>query len=377
LDNYLLYKNIINFIFPLLLISDELILTRHSQFKFLSGFLAPITCFIVLLSIRVSHKLDLLIPVFIYSIFSFYYSILIGNDISDVTRFFIIIVFTLLAFYCNNSINCNKYPIIIPFIIQAIIIIAISFYLAWSNDPSLANDFRNYFIENGIGDVYTFNGYYFKVQIIGNALIPLIFYICLENYEKKSYMYSSFLMGLAIIVCGNLSYIVVSVIAIIIFFYKRIKNKNIIMIIILFFSCIYFYDLFLEKFISSAGSESSMDARFSQLNLIYSLLCNSAVNTLFGYGLGARLPGIYYSNPYIELQTMYIIYQIGLIGIIIYFLTLGILLNNFLLKKGKIIYLLYLASSIMNPYIFDSNQIIATLIIVLYYGKKNEFRVTA
>jgi hypothetical protein len=329
---------------------------------------------LVLLGIRVSNKLDLLIPVITYLFLSFYYSILIGNDLNDVLRFFIIITFTLLAFYSKKSTFAYKYLILIPFVLQAILIIAISFYLAYSNDSLLAKDFRNYFIENGIGDIYTFNGYYYKVQIIGNALIPLIFYICLENYEKKCFRYTSFLMGFAILVCGNLSYLVVSVIAVIIFFYKKIKYRKIILTIILFLSCIYFYDLFFEKFISSDGSEPSMDARFSQLNVVYNLLSDSVVKILFGYGLGARLPGSYFSNQYIELQTIYIVYQIGIIGIAIYFVTLIFLIYNHFTMNGKIIFLLYLLSSIMNPYIFDSNQIIATLIIVLFYGKNNNYK---
>lgn len=369
---YLLIKksDIKKYLISLLLLIPGFILTRHINLKFLSPYMAPVICLMVLLGVKISRDLLILIPITIYSLCSLFYSIIIGGSIADSLRFFTIIIFTLLAFFYKSSIVKNKYILLIPFILQGLFITSLSFYLTLSYDEGLVATIRQYFLSTDYGDVYS-NGYYYKVQVIGNALIPLVFYICLSNFNKKLYKYSAGFMAIAVFICGNLSYIITASLAILLFLPKGKKYVNVIGIIIVS-ACIYFfYDPIVAKFIQplSIDGGSSMDLRFIQINHIYHKMFNSSENILFGYGLGASLGGEYALAKYIELQSLYFVYQIGLVGILIYLSTIWILMIKFLSKEGIKIFLLYIMGSILNPYLFDSNQILATLIIVIFFSK--------
>ena len=99
-------------------------------------------------------------------------------------------------------------------------------------------------------------------------------------------------------------------------------------------------------------------------------------NWLFGKGVGNSIKAntsfvSYNGNMYFELQTLYIFNQIGIIGLLsFYILTFAPLIRKNNAEK-VIAYIAFLAYTFWNPYCFDSNHIIALILIQNILCKNN------
>jgi O-antigen ligase len=126
------------------------------------------------------------------------------------------------------------------------------------------------------------------------------------------------------------------------------------------------------------GSDSSMGVRFDQIDAAVNLWSDSPGSFVFGTGLGSGFPDgrerNYSEFQYIELQSLYLFVQLGLIGMLLYLATLVVNVRHLLDPDGRRIFWLYMLSGCTNPTILDTNQIIATMLLVCLFPRGSSTR---
>jgi hypothetical protein len=352
------------------------ILTRHSQLPESSVLVAPLTLAILFATVRIDRTSLTLAPMAIYCCVSLMVSSMVGNELSVSLRFLVITMATLLAF------NVRTRPVstalaLLPVILQAFGIAALSFFLTISNDPHLASIIRGAAHVGGWGDIYSFDGVYFRVQLVGNALIPFLFMVSLWHSPSKFKRWGLFTSTLGLVAAGNLTYFITAALALIIRFRSHLLSQMrtlLAVALILTIATLSFYDAASETISRKfSGDESSMGIRFDQIEAVVKATSQTPAALLSGAGLGSRFPNgriIDYSDSlYIELQALYVGYQIGLFGVAIYIGSLVFLARQRLSSKGRTLFYLYMLSGISNPYILDTNQIFVTMLLVHLFPK--------
>ena len=358
-------------------------ITRQFPFSFFNPLIIPflilsIFCYIIPLRAVDKNKIKVFLIIILFLIFCAIYSIIKGDDIHLVIRFFSILVLINIpiAFNVGNYRYIKVFKIVM--FIQCLFIILIAIYMGVVYNHANYSVVRSFVQSHDWGDIYTYNGFYYRVQVIGNALLPCYFFLqYIEWKEKKVLLYFPIIAFVAVIFAGNLAYLI-SVILFIIGYelinkkgtYKKVSKYEFLALMgffILFpFLIIYIHNLIIMK---SQGNGSSIGLRFEQFYVLFDGLTATWVTTLFGQGLG-YLVGVtdtirdYSHSVYYELQSVYILTQLGLVP---FFLLLCAHLYLFLNKINKnciLMYMSYLIFATTNPYIFDSNQII-TLIVIM------------
>ncbi|WJG21755.1 hypothetical protein [Vibrio furnissii] len=233
-------------------------------------------------------------------------------------------------------------------------------------------------MNHGWGDIYTYNGILYKVQVVGNALIPFGFFVNFYLYKiGKVGLWILFVYGLAIVFCGNLAFYLFTVFFIIAYHGLEAKGKiklslkNIFYLLGALSLTLLFSVYVIESIImKSSGDVSSIGTRFDQARVLISDMSGSYRELLFGKGLGNTLTiktqsRDYTGEIYFEIQSLYIVNQIGFIGIIT-FVCFHLKLISYFLKNNKIIliYICYIGYAMTNPYMFDSNHGIALIILM-------------
>jgi len=121
------------------------------------------------------------------------------------------------------------------------------------------------------------------------------------------------------------------------------------------------------------GSDSSMGVRFDQIDVLVDAFADSPVQALLGHGIGARYPNgkqrNYSESQYIELQVLYVTYQLGLAGITLAFGAIAYMLHRKMTPAGQGIFWMYVVSGITNPYILDTNQMVATMLLLSTFAR--------
>lgn len=364
-----------DFLFPFFIFLSLLILTRHAQLPFLNSLLVPLTVLTTIVSIRVARlSLVVIAPLVLYCLLSLIISVAAGRDLIDSLRFFLIIFMTIISFLSKSKIS-NPGLILSPILFQCMLVSFISVFLAYADDAILSRYIREIAINGDWGDIYTFDGFYHRVQLVGNALIPLLFFISIYPTKNLRLHKSLFFLSICgLISAGNLTYFITASFAIFLKLGKIIQKEILYFItIILILSSVFLADDFYKGIIEFKfnGADSSMGVRIDQINSLSEKFSDSPFIAFFGSGLGERFPDgnvrNYSEGVYIELQSLYILYQIGIFGFTLYMLTLVYLIKNNLNPVGRKIFWFYIISGLTNPYIFDVNQILATLILVNLY----------
>lgn len=349
-----------------------------SLIGFLVGFI-----FLYISKIKLDHRFVFLIA---YLVIVLIFSFINSNDLSALPRFLFIILLInfvlILPFYkLNLSSAFNA-----AFLVHALFLIGFEIYLLiffFGKDYSII---RQFFLSNNFGDVYTYSGYFYRIQIVGNALIPFAFMISYFNYRlNKGRLTFVVLYLLACIISANLMFIIA--IGLFVALFEIIKSnakfrlslKNLLVLFIIAISVPFIVDFIYSNILLKlvGGDSSSLGTRFDQAYALMQGLTKSYYNIFFGQGLGSKLHMVtpvrdYSSFIYYELQAIYIFYQIGIVGffflvVLHLYLFLYVCKNKYLI----LIYIMYVFYAITNPYMFDTTQVVV-LIYLVSLSKSNE-----
>jgi hypothetical protein len=324
--------------------------------------------------------LTILIP---YAIF------LKGNDVGTALRFFIILVLVLTSFFLpRRKFFVDAFLVIA--VLHSLFIIGFELYIVWFSDPTFATHIRNTVLNLGVGDIYTYNGYFYRIQIKGNAILPIAFLVSLFALKEKWLKISvATILFLGTFIAGNLAFMV-AIAAYFIFYlclylYKLLRSKRekiketfftdvkrtvislTVLISLTLAICIplfsYLNDVMVRK------SEYSIPARFDQVEVLFDDLLESPTSALFGQGLGNTLQveteyRDYTNNTYFELQTLYILNQVGILYMILFVITKAFFVYKFWdNSKIYVLYGCYLLYALSNPYVFDTTNIIILIVL--------------
>jgi hypothetical protein len=356
------------------------LVTRQTQIPAVSGLAAPWALLVTLAWLRRVPSLAMLAPMLAYGFLSMLASLVAGRDPGNVVRFFAVTTGTLLAVWFKPAAISVRWTLL-PIALQAVAIIVISVGLSVLQDPELASTVRLYALAANWGDIYSFDGVYYRVQIIGNALVPLLFLIAVWRWDQGRYYRAMAVLSLlGILAAGNLTYLLVAVAAVLLRHARPLMRHPLVRMLLaagIAIGCVFAWNAIDEvierKF---EGSDSSMGVRFDQIDVAQAKLTDSPAALLFGTGLGASFPDgrerNYSEYQYIELQSLYLFLQLGVVGMSIYLVTLVLGTRRFLDSDGRRIFWLYMLCGATNPYILDTNQIIATLLLVCLFPRAQE-----
>jgi hypothetical protein len=354
-----------------------LLLTRQTQVPELNGLGAPWALLLVFAYLHWRPAILSLAPMILYVLSSAVVSLMLGSDPASVLRFSVITCGTLLAFHIRPVPISVPWGLL-PLAAQVALLIGISLWLTVSQSDELATAARGFALESGWGDIYSFDGIYYRVQVIGNALLPLLFLISLWRYtERRLYRFMTVFSLLGLLAAGNLTYELAAGIGLLMRTWRLILGSAIgrvitavVLAVAIVFAGNEANELFDRKF---DGSDSSMGIRFDQIHVAQEAWSRSPINFMVGTGIGSSFPDgrerNYSEFQYIELQSLYLLVQLGQIGMLIYLATLAFSAHRFLNRDGRRVFWLYVFSGCTNPTILDANQIVATLLLICIFPK--------
>lgn len=354
-----------------------LLVTRQTQVPALGGLAAPWSLLVVVLSLRWQRSVAWLLPMCAYGSLSLLGSLLLGVELASAVRFLLVTVGTLLAFHIAPAAISARLALA-PLVLQSVLIVAISLSLAVLQDLEAASAIRSMVLESNWGDIYSFDGFYYRVQLIGNALIPLLFLVSLWRWRQGLFYRAAAaasLLGLA--AAGNLTYVLVAIVAILMRTWqvaRRSLAARVVIGVVVCAALVLVWDTASDAFNKKFGADdSSMGVRFDQVDVAVSLWGESPLRFVLGAGLGSSFPDgrerAYSESQYIELQSLYLFVQLGLLGSAIYLASLAFSARHRLSTDGQKIFWLYMLSGITNPYILDTNQIIAAMLLVCLFPR--------
>lgn len=315
------------------------------------------------------------------------YSITLGNDVSLVFRFYVILLLVVLAYYSEFCSKKLWNTVVWIYLLHSFIVIGIAITLAIVFGSSGSSVVRNYFLLNQHGDVYTFGNLFYRVQIKGNALLPVMFMLCFHlwcSLRTKWYAFCCGVLFTATIFAGNFAFLIALTVFFMLYYLLQISTirqlrRYMLSIIVgtvgfLLVGLNYVLST-LEKKSGSAGS--SLGLRQEQLNLLLEDLNSSITDILIGKGLGNLLPyktmfRDYTDAVYYELQAVYILNQTGFILFSLFsFFCVFLAFKRFGQNVFILIFLCYVMYAITNPYIFDTYHV---LVVVLISSVASMFR---
>lgn len=284
-------------------------------------------------------------------------------------------LFILVAIVYSSFIKVKEYNVEVNVFIniaigKALLIIAIAIVIVLLGDYSV---FRHWALTNGLGDIYFLNRFMPRIQVQGNALLVMAFIV--EYIRKKRITSKLCILLIGILFAGNFAYLLGLAFFIA---YQVIKkgyaylagNKRCLPLAIGLVLIIYLVVMpYLLKQIEQKADVSNQ-TRIEQAGVLLN------ANIITGEGLGnyikASTPTRQYDGDmYFEMQTLYIINQIGIVGILLFYSLVFVNVKKQGIEK-VIVYVIYLIYSFWNPYCFDTTQIIATILIINVSTKELE-----
>lgn len=315
------------------------------------------------------------------------YSITLGNDVSIVFRFYAILLLVILAYYAH--INSRRFwnLVVWIYLLHAFIVVGIAIVLAVMFGSEGAPLVRNYFLGNGHGDVYTYGNLFYRVQIKGNALLPVMFMLCFHFWycmRTKWYLFCCLVFFVGTVFAGNFAFLIALTFFIISYYLLNMRTIRQFKAYLLSaaFSVVAFVVVGLNYVIStlekkSGAANSSLGLRKEQVELLLNDLNVSLVELFFGRGLGNLLHyktmyRNYTDAIYYEVQAAYILNQTGFILFSLFsFFCVFLAFKRFGQNVFILIFLCYVMYAITNPYIFDTYHV---LVVVLISSVASMFR---
>lgn len=320
------------------------------------------------------------------SLLMIFYSLYLENEPSLIIRFYLIIVLIFLAYFVKPD---KKYINIFIFFIgiQALFLICFEIYLMANFSIDTYYPIRHFFLNNNWGDVYTYNGIIWKIQLKGNALLPFAFFISMVYYKGFKRSLIAGLFFVATLLAGNFAYILGIILFLGLYYIyskrwtiqKIVLNGfiGIILTIVLFNPTYNYFSNVVEQ-----KSVSSNSIRIDQTNVLVENMNKNLVTILFGQGLGNTVDvktewRDYSGAIYYELQAFYIMNQSGIL-FFTFFILINILLAYYMFKYKLlfIVYASYIFYALFNPYFLDTSHIVAIIILLSLrkvFDEKNIF----
>lgn len=321
---------------------------------------------------RLPSYLQLLLVVSLGLLFvDVFYSGLLAKKPSNIFRFFLILFLLHLAYFITLPEKALKYFIFFN-VLQCFVIIGISAYLVIFMDPWTYLPVRFYFQDKEWGDIFTYNGWFYLVQVRGNALIPFALFLTFF-YEFR---YRKIVRGILLLGCfvaGNFAFMLSLMLFFSVLFLRsasirQLKEKIFMLLIILVVVTGPVYMFYVREVIERKR-DNSLATRGDQTRLLMNDMSETPLSLLFGQGLGNTIEKVtsfrdYRGDIYFELQTIYMLNQLGIVTfslVCIYLVVFSFF--NYRDKWLLFIYGCYVVYAVTNPYIFDSSQIAVILIL--------------
>ncbi|MBJ8427411.1 hypothetical protein [Acinetobacter bereziniae] len=311
------------------------------------------------------------------------YSLFRGNEYSLILHFMLAILLLITSNFVENVPKKILKIFFILISIQCVFLIIMEVVLNTYYTQSSYLVLREYFSDKGWGDLYTYNGYFYRVQVKGNALIPVAFYLTFIKEVQQYIKYIKIHRVLAFIgicIAGNFAFWIST--ALFIVGYSLIFGKNKILKIITIFSAFILMSGLLLDYVLEVLSRKgeSLGTRGDQYNVLISSLTNNISNFIFGNGLGSTLSirtsfRDYTGDIYFELQGIYYFFQLGILNAIIFFgLMCYFAIKKIYYKDLLFIYGVYVSYAVSNPYFLDTNHIVLIIVLRLIYEFRKENR---
>lgn len=186
------------------------------------------------------------------------------NSMSLAVRFFIILILMLAVFFLPPK-KAYVNIFLLLAVLHSIFLIMFEIYIVSFGGPEFAGYIRSKVMNLGLGDIYTYNQYFYRIQIKGNPILPVAFLISLfaiKSIRNKIAVASLLFVGT--FVAGNLAFILA-----IVFFFGMY-------VLILFFSnkrvSAYLKNLFSSKKRIAAISASLLAVMVIAFSLLYPYL---------------------------------------------------------------------------------------------------------
>ena len=302
------------------------------------------------------------------------YSLCLGNEPLLIARFFIILVSLLLAYFVKPHV---EYISIFVFFItlQALLVITFELILILFFDYESYLPIRMYFLNNNLGDIYTINGNFWKIQIRGNALLPFAFFISMIYYEGKKKKFFSGIFLLAILCAGNFAFILGTILFTVLYYmYKtkwtiqKIAQNSLFGIMFFLIVSIPLFNYFTK--VVKYKSIRSNPIRIDQAKVLINNMNENLGTIIFGQGLGNVLNvktqwRDYSGDIYFELQSLYILNQVGILFFVLYVIV-NIIFTKYSIKYPQLLiaYFSYIFYAFFNPYFLDTNHIVVIIILL-------------
>ncbi|WP_010113561.1 hypothetical protein [Acinetobacter sp. P8-3-8] len=311
------------------------------------------------------------------------YSLFKGNEFSLILHFMLAILLLITSNFVENIPKTILKIFFILISIQSFFLIVMEIVLNVFYTQSSYLLLREYFLDRGWGDLYTYNGYFYRVQVKGNALIPIAFYLTFIKEVKEYIKYIKvhrILAFIGICIAGNFAFWISTALFVVgysLFFGKNKAIKSIIIFGAIILMSSYLINYILEVLLRKGDS---LGTRSDQYNILINGLTNNIANFIFGNGLGSTLLvrtsfRDYTGDIYFELQSVYYIFQLGILNAIIFFsLMCYFALKKIYYKDLLFIYAVYVSYAISNPYFLDTSHIVLIIVLRLIYEYRKENR---
>lgn len=329
------------------------------------------------LVVKINKRVTIVVLLFYAGLL--FWAIFKNNEPIFIFRFFFIVF--LLNFVLFLDVSDGRYALSLKYIylIQALLVVCLGILMPIYFSLDTYAPIRHLVKGNNWGDIYSYNGVFFRIQLLGNALLPFLFFVLYDRFRKGSNeIFSLLLTMLAVFFAGNLTFFISIFIYAVLYELVIIKRFSLnvskykfyffgVLLLLAPVVTLYIIDLIIMK---STGSVSSIGTRIDQFHVLINDLSSNISTVLFGNGLGHTVSVStehrdYTGRVYFELQFFYLLNQLGLFGMLIFLTTHFFLFFKRIKDKVYILmYVCYWVYAFTNPYMFDTTHIVVLLILM-------------
>ena len=297
------------------------------------------------------------------------YSFALGNSPLLVVRFALILFFIFFSYIWKVDYKIFFKYLVFFSAILVVGLICLEIFLLFSSMAEY-EILRGFVIQNNMGDVFFYHLYY-KLELRGTPLVVFVYMLSyvIDIFPTKYVKTFRLFYFVGIIFAGNFAYqLALLLFHIIKYVYEMIQNPSsrFRKIVFLFFMLILLGGV-LTDFVSNTMEEKadiSNATRIDQAKVLIEDMSRNVVTLVFGSGLGHTIEvetefRDYHGNIYYELQSLYMMNQLGLLGFTLFFaVNLVLAFRCITYPRLLFVYGIYLLYACTNPYIWDTNHII-------------------